>query len=67
MSEQSQRLAREVIRDTERLGKVGNPGSGDGRSQAQQDTLSGSNAIVGGDTNGPRGPINTTSVTPRSC
>jgi hypothetical protein len=67
MSEQSQRLAREVIRDTERLGKVGNPGSGDGRSQAQQDALAGSNANVGGDTNGPRGPMNTTSAAPRSC
>jgi hypothetical protein len=35
MSEETQRLAREIIRETDKLGKVANPGSGNGRPQAQ--------------------------------
>ena len=37
MSEESQRLAREIVRDTDKLGKVGNPGNGNAKSQAQQE------------------------------
>jgi hypothetical protein len=51
MSEESQRLAREIIRETDKLGKVANPGSGDARSQSQQDSLAGPS-----DTNGPHRP-----------
>jgi hypothetical protein len=61
MSEEAQRLAREIIRVTDKLGKVGNPGSGDGRSQAQQDSLAGPSA------NGPHRPTSTMGATSRSC
>ncbi len=44
MSEESQRLAREIVRDTDKLGKVGNPGNGNAKSQAQQDSLAGSSS-----------------------
>jgi hypothetical protein len=62
MSEESQRLAREIIRETDKLGKVGNSGSGDGRSQAQQESLTGPS-----DTNNPHRPTSTVGATSRSC
>jgi hypothetical protein len=63
MSEEAQSLAREIIRATDKLGKVGNPGSGDGRSQAQQDSLAGPRS----DINGPHRPSSTVGATSRSC
>jgi hypothetical protein len=64
MSEQSQRLALEIIRDTEKLGKVGNPGGGDARSQAQPDLL----ASTGSDlASGPHRPTTAAGARPGSC
>jgi hypothetical protein len=60
MSEESQRLAREIIRETDKLGKVANPGSGE--SQAQQDSLASPSH-----TNGPNRPTSTVGATSRSC
>ncbi len=57
MSEQSQRLAREIIQSTEKLGRVGNPGGipvgsiGDSQS----------------DVNGPHRPVTTVRAASRSC
>jgi hypothetical protein len=66
MSEESQRLAREVIRETDKLGKVANPGSGNGRPQTQQESLAGSNGDLGRPSNGSRRPTNTMSAAPGS-
>jgi hypothetical protein len=52
MGEETQRLAREIIRETDKLGKVANPRSGNGRPQAQQDSLAGPHGDVGRHTNG---------------
>jgi hypothetical protein len=59
MSEETQRLAREIIRETEKLGKVANPGSDNGRPQAQQDSLAGPTGDLGRHTNGSHRPTNT--------
>jgi hypothetical protein len=59
MSEETQRLAREIIRETDKLGKVANPGSGNGRPQAQQDSLAGPHGDLGRHTNGSHQPTNT--------
>jgi hypothetical protein len=58
MSEESQRLAREVLRDTDKLGKIGNPGAG-GASQAQQGSLAGAGSDLPSDANGPHLPPST--------
>jgi hypothetical protein len=67
MSDESQRLAREIIRETDKLGKVANPGRGNGRPQAQQDSLAGPNGDLGRPTNGSRQPTNTMSAAPGSA
>jgi hypothetical protein len=67
MSEQSQSLAREIIRETDKLGKVGNPGSGNGRSsQAQGDSLTGPSSDPRRDTNGPDPPTSTIGTASKS-
>jgi hypothetical protein len=58
MSEEAQGLAREIIRETDKLGKVGNPGSSAERSKAQQDSLTGPNDLRH-DINGPHQPNRT--------
>jgi hypothetical protein len=67
MSEESERLAREIIRETDKLGKVANPGRGNGRPQAQQDSLAGPNGDLGRPSNGSRRPTNTMSAAPGSA
>jgi hypothetical protein len=67
MSEETQRLAREIIRETDKLGKVANPGSGNGRPQAQQDSLVGPNGDLGRHTNGSHQPTNTMGAAPGSA
>jgi hypothetical protein len=62
MSEESQRLAREIIRETDKLGKIANPGSGDGKSQAQQNLPTSPS-----DTNGQHLPTSTVGPPSRSC
>jgi hypothetical protein len=57
MSEQNQRLFREIIRDTEKMGKVGNPGGLD-RTQPQGNSLT-AGSDLRRDTNGPHRPTNT--------
>jgi hypothetical protein len=64
MSEESQRLAREIIRETDKLGKIGNPGSGDGRSQAQQ---AGPGTDPRSHTNGPHPPTSSMGASSGSC
>jgi hypothetical protein len=64
MSEESQRLAREIIRETDKLGKVANPGSGDGRSQAQQ---AGPGTDPRSHTNGPHPPTSSMGASSGSC
>jgi hypothetical protein len=63
MSEESQRLAREVIRETYKLEQIGNSGSGNGR--AQQGLPAGSDLRI--ETNLPHQPTSTPGATPRSC
>jgi hypothetical protein len=58
MSEQNQRLFREIIRDTEKMGKVGNP-AGLGRTQPQGNLLTGPGSDLRRDTTGPHRPTNT--------
>ena len=67
MSEETKRLAREIIRETDKLGKVANPGSGNGRPQAQQDSLVGPNGDLGRRTNGSHQPTNTMGAAPGSA
>jgi hypothetical protein len=67
MSEESQRLAREIIRETDKLGKVANPGSGNGRPQAQQDSLAGPHGDLGRHTTGSHQPTNTMGAAPGSA
>ena len=57
MSEESQRLAREIIQTTDKLGKVGNPGG----------TPAGPSGDHRNDINGPRLPTNAAGATSRSC
>jgi hypothetical protein len=59
MSEESQRLAREIIRATDKLGKVGNAGRGDGTPFGSSDLRS--------DTTGPHRPTSTIGARPRPC
>jgi hypothetical protein len=66
MSEDSQRLAREVIRDTDKLGKVGNPGAG-GANQAQQGSLAGAASDRPSDVNGPHLPTSTVGASRGAC
>jgi hypothetical protein len=58
MSEHNQRLFREIIRDTEKMGKVGNP-AGLGRTQPQGNLLTGPGGDLRRDTTGPHRPTNT--------
>jgi hypothetical protein len=67
MSEDTQRLAREIIRETDKLGKVANPGSGNGRPQAQQDSLAGPHGDLGRHTTGSHQPTNTMGAAPGSA
>ena len=67
MSEETQRLAREIIRETDKLGKVANPGSGNGRPQAQQDSLAGPHGDLGRNTTGSHQPTNTMGAAPGSA
>ena len=59
MSEQDQRLAREIIRDTERMGRIGNPTGRVGTSQPQQGGQIGAGNDLHRDTTGPHLPVNT--------
>ena len=59
MSEQDQRLAREIIRDTEKMGRIGNPTGRVGTSQPQQGAQIGPGNDLRRDTNGPHLPVNT--------
>jgi hypothetical protein len=58
MSEESQSLAREIIRDTAKLGSIGNPGS-DRQSLSQRDSAFGIINDLPHDTPGPRLPTGT--------
>jgi hypothetical protein len=58
MSEESQRLAREIIRETDKMGRVGNPG-GLGRTQPQGDSSVGPPSDLRRNATGPRRPTNT--------
>jgi hypothetical protein len=66
MSEETQRLAREIIRETDKLGKVANPGSGNGRPQTQQDSA-GPQGDLGRHTTGSHQPTNTMGAAPGSA
>jgi hypothetical protein len=57
MSEESQRLAREIIQSTDKLGRVGNPGG----------VPPGSTGDNHSDVNGPHRPVTTVGATSRSC
>jgi hypothetical protein len=57
MSEESQRLAREIIQGTEKLGRVGNPSG----------IPAGSIGDSQSDINGPHRPVTTVRATSRSC
>ena len=59
MSEQDQRLAREIIRDTDRMGRIGNPTARVGTSHPQQGGQIGPGNDLRRDTNGPHLPVNT--------
>lgn len=59
MSEQDQRLAREIIRDTEKMGRIGNPTGRVGTSPPQQRGQIGSGNDLRRDTTGPHLPVNT--------
>jgi hypothetical protein len=58
MSEEDQRLAREIIGETEKLGKIGNPGGSGARAQPQGAALTNPPSDVHRDTNGPHLPTN---------
>jgi hypothetical protein len=58
MSEESQRLAREIIRETDKMGRVGNPG-GLGRTQPQGESSVGPPSDLRRNATGPRRPTNT--------
>jgi hypothetical protein len=58
MSEESQRLAREIIRETDKMGRVGNPG-GLGRTQPQGDSSVGPPSDVCRNATVPHRPTNT--------
>jgi hypothetical protein len=57
MSEESQRLAREIIRETDKMGRVGNPG-GLGRTQPQGDSSVGPPSDLRRNATGPHRPTN---------
>jgi hypothetical protein len=57
MSEESQRLAREIIQSTEKLGRIGNPGG------IPAGSIGDSHNYV----NGPHRPVTTVGATSRSC
>jgi hypothetical protein len=57
MSEESQRLAREIIRETDKMGRVGNPG---GLGKTQPDLSVGPPSDPRRNATGPRRPTNTT-------
>jgi hypothetical protein len=59
MSEQDQRLAREIIRDTEKLGAIGNPGGSVRRSRPAQGEQVGNGPNLRRDIDGPHLPVNT--------
>ena len=58
MSEESQRLAREIIRETDKMGRIGNPG-GLAKTQPQGDSLVGPPNDLRRNATGPRRPTNT--------
>jgi hypothetical protein len=58
MGEQDQRLARDIIRETEKLGQIGNPHANVGGAQLQGVPV-GAGSDVRRDTNGPPLPVNT--------
>jgi hypothetical protein len=59
MGEEDQRIIREIIRDTDKVGKVGNPNAGRGRSQPQPGSVAGPGSDLRRDTNGLHLPTNT--------
>jgi hypothetical protein len=59
MSEEDQRLAREIIGETEKLGKIGNPGGSGAKPPLQGTAPTNPSGDVHRDTNGPHLPTNT--------
>jgi hypothetical protein len=63
MSEESQRLAREIIRETDKMGRIGNPG-GLAKTQPQGDSSVGPPNDLRRNATGPRRPTNTMGAAP---
>jgi hypothetical protein len=63
MSEESQRLAREIIRETDKMGRIGNPG-GLAKTGPQGDSSVGPPNDLRRNATGPRRPTNTMGAAP---